>query len=72
MELVESALIAEDGNAKLGFTHASEYVIVVSSENLSAGQTAGDSTETGDHAPIKSMLFIILLEEYLIHKRILL
>lgn len=61
MELVESALIAEDGNAKLGFTHASEYVIVVSSENLSAGQTAGDSTETGDHAPIKSMLFIILL-----------
>ena len=48
LEFIESGKIDEDGNAKLTFTHASEYIIVVSKESMD-GSSIGSKQEVEDN-----------------------
>lgn len=59
LEFMSAAKIAEDGSADLGFTHASDYVVVISEKNLEHTNVT-PAVETGDQAPL-AMIFVVLL-----------
>lgn len=53
LEFVDSALIDANGNLTLDFTHASDYVIIFSAEDM-----APAAVKTGDETPLAGMIIL--------------
>lgn len=57
LEFVTAALIGEDGSADLPFTHASDYVVAISEQNLG---TVASVVQTGDTTSMNVIVVLLL------------
>ena len=69
LEYICADVIASDGTAKLTFTHASDYVIVIDDVdlgNVKEATTPDSNANTGDATPLMALAFMLMLSDTLL------